>query len=131
MLTATLQRGRGFVVSALLVSLLTSCSRQGEAPRPSPQPGGPAPRPDDGAAGVSEVAVVGTQHFLTDLPDGYTPAHLRLLLTRLAPDVLAVEAPSNVASPWAFAPHELARVTRPWADARRLPIVPAGWHEPG
>src|SRR5262249_11731148 len=77
------------------------------------------------------VAVVGTQHFLTDMPDGYTPAHLRLLLTRLAPDVLAVEAPSNVAAPWAFAPYELARVTKPWSDARRLPTVPAGWHEPG
>jgi RNA polymerase sigma factor (sigma-70 family) len=93
------------------------------------RPGSPLqPRPD---AHLTEVAVVATQHFLTDMPDGFTPAHLRLLLARLSPDLLAVEAPTNVVRPWDFAPHELARVTRPWADGQRVPVVPTGWYEPG
>jgi RNA polymerase sigma factor (sigma-70 family) len=91
--------------------------------RPS-QPGGPDGR-------VTEVAVVATQHFVTDMPEGFSPAHLRVLLARLSPDLLAVEAPTNVVRPWDFAPLELARVTRPWADGRRIPMIPAGWHEPG
>jgi hypothetical protein len=86
------------------------------------------PMPD---AHLTEVAVVATQHFLTDMPEGFTPAHLRLLLARLSPDLLAVEAPTNVIRPWDFAPLELTRVTRPWADGRRIPVVPAGWYEPG
>jgi hypothetical protein len=81
--------------------------------------------------GVTEVAVVATQHFITDMPDGFTPGHLRLLLTRLSPDLLAVDAPTNVAGPWEFAPYELARVTKPWADGRRVSVLPVGWHEPG
>ena len=28
----------------------------------------------------SEVVFVGTQHFISDSPEGYTPAHLRVLL---------------------------------------------------
>jgi RNA polymerase sigma factor (sigma-70 family) len=96
--------------------------------QPSRPGGEPQPGPD---AHLTEVAVVATQHFLTDMPDGFTPAHLRLLLARLSPDLLAVEAPTNVIRPWDFAPHELARVTRPWADGRRVPVVPVGWYEPG
>jgi RNA polymerase sigma factor (sigma-70 family) len=94
-------------------------SRRGSPPQVGPN------------AQLTEVAVVATQHFLTDMPEGFTPAHLRLLLTRLSPDLLAVEAPTNVVRPWDFAPLELARVTRPWADGRRIPVVPAGWYEPG
>jgi RNA polymerase sigma factor (sigma-70 family) len=89
------------------------------------------PRDAGGPADVTEVAVVATQHFLTDMPEGFTPAHLRVLLARLSPDVLAVEAPTNVTRPWDFAPYELVRVTRPWADGRRTPVVPVGWYEPG
>jgi RNA polymerase sigma factor (sigma-70 family) len=96
--------------------------------QPSRPGSAPQPRPD---AHLTEVAVVATQHFLTDMPDGFTPAHLRLLLARLSPDLLAVEAPTNVVRPWDFAPYELARVTRPWADGRRIPVVPAAWYEPG
>jgi RNA polymerase sigma factor (sigma-70 family) len=96
--------------------------------QPAPPGTGPLSTPN---AHVTEVAVVATQHFVTDMPESFTPAHLRLLLARLSPDVLAVEAPTNVVRPWDFAPYELARVTRPWADGRGIPVVPAGWYEPG
>jgi hypothetical protein len=74
--------------------------------------------------------VVATQHFITDMPEGYTPGHLRALLDTIAPDVLAVEAPANVPDPWSHAPHELATVTRPWAVDQAVSIVPAGVDEP-
>ena len=78
----------------------------------------------------TEVVIVSTQHFITDMPDGYTPAHLRALLEKAAPAVLAVEACSNADDPWLTAPYELTKVTRPWAIERKVPLVPIGWSEP-
>ncbi len=75
-----------------------------------------AQHPDDLQRGATEVCFVATQHFVTDMPDGYTPGHLRALLKKLSPQVIGVEAPSNVANPWDLAPLELAKVTKPWAD---------------
>jgi hypothetical protein len=78
----------------------------------------------------TEVVVVATQHFITDMPDGYTPAHLRALLEKVRPDVVAVEACVNVDDPWSTAPYELAKVTRPWATEKKIKLVPIGWSEP-
>jgi len=77
----------------------------------------------------AEVVVIATQHFITDMPDGYTPAHLRLLLKKVEPDILAVEAPANVPDPWAHAPMDLWRVTKPWAEANSAEMAPVGWYE--
>jgi hypothetical protein len=82
------------------------------------------------AGRMTEVAVLATQHFITDMPEGYTPGHLRTLLERVRPDVVAVEACTNVEDPWKTAPYELAKVTRPWAIDKRVQIVPIGWSEP-
>ena len=78
----------------------------------------------------TEVVVIGTQHFITDMPEGYTPGHLRALLEKVSPDVLAVEAPSNVADPWTHAPNELHQVTKPWATKTGTKIFPTTWSEP-
>ncbi len=86
----------------------------------------PASRP----AELAEVVIVGTQHFISDMPEGYTPGHLRALLKKISPDLLAVETPANVGDPWAFAPLDLQWITKPWADERGLAAVPVGWHEP-
>jgi RNA polymerase sigma factor (sigma-70 family) len=94
----------------------------------SPQPGGlarPDPDPD-----VTEVAVVATQHFLTDMPEGFTPAHLRLLLTRLSPDLLAVEAPTNVTRPWDFAPTSWSGSPGPGRTGAGPPWCPWGGTSP-
>jgi hypothetical protein len=77
----------------------------------------------------TEVVFVGTQHFISDMPPGYTPAHLRLLLTKISPSMIAVEAPANVKNPWDFAPLELKWVTKPWADQHQVPMVPVGWND--
>jgi hypothetical protein len=58
-------------------------------------------------AAPTEVVFVGTQHFISDMPTGYTPGHLRTLLDRIKPAALAVEAPANLPDPWAAAPLEL------------------------
>jgi pimeloyl-ACP methyl ester carboxylesterase len=42
----------------------------------------PAPLPGKPAA--THVVVIATQHFIADMPDGYTPAHLRSLLSNVA-----------------------------------------------
>lgn len=78
----------------------------------------------------TEVIIVSTQHFITDLPGGYTPAHLRALLDKISPDLLAVEAAADAPDPWTTAPYELAAVTRPYAIAHDLPILPAGQSAP-
>ncbi|MFH0965031.1 MAG: hypothetical protein V2A58_13610 [Planctomycetota bacterium] len=95
----------------LAATLLSSCLRAEEA--------------------ATEVVVIATQHFITDLPEGYTPGHLRALLDKVNPQVLAVEAPTNLINPWAQAPFELAKVTKPWAEERGAEVVPAGWYEAG
>jgi tetratricopeptide (TPR) repeat protein len=78
----------------------------------------------------TEVVVIGTLHFITDMPEGYTPGHLRVLLKKVSPDVLAVEAPANAPSPWAYAPFELWNVTRPWAAKEGIECFPAGFNNP-
>ncbi|MFH1692406.1 MAG: hypothetical protein ABIC68_07605 [Candidatus Omnitrophota bacterium] len=78
----------------------------------------------------TEVVIVATQHFITDMPQGYTPAHLRALLKKILPDLLAVEAPDNVADGWKYAPLDLWQVTKPWADEYGVKIVYAGFYEP-
>ncbi len=88
-----------------------------------------AQHPDDLQRGATEVCFVATQHFVTDMPDGYTPGHLRALLKKLSPQVIAVEAPSNVPNPWDLAPLELAKVTKPWADKHGVVAIPVGWND--
>lgn len=78
---------------------------------------------------ATEVIVVATQHFITDMPEGYTPGHLRALLESISPDIIAVEAPNNLPNPWAFAPFELRNVTKPWADKRKIQAIPVGYHQ--
>jgi hypothetical protein len=77
----------------------------------------------------TEVVFVGTQHFISDMPPGYTPAHLRVLLSKIHPSTLAVEAPANVKNPWESAPLELQWVTKPWADQHQMAVVPIGWND--
>ena len=67
-------------------------------------------------SGQTEVVVVATQHFITDMPEDCTPGHVRALLEKISPEILAVEAPTNVPDPWAFAPFDLSNVTRPWTE---------------
>jgi hypothetical protein len=79
---------------------------------------------------VCEVVVIGTQHFISDMPEGFTPGHLRALLTKINPDVVAVEAPVNVDRVWDWAPFELAHVTHPFAQEQGWKVEPVGWNEP-
>ena len=78
----------------------------------------------------TEVVFVGTQHFITDMPAGFTPGHLRALLTKINPSVLAVEAPAGVKNAWEYAPLELQWVTKPWAESRKIALAPVGWTDP-
>ncbi len=78
---------------------------------------------------VCEVVVVGTQHFISDMPEGYTPGHLRALLVKIGADVAAVEAPANVGAPWEYAPYEAFQVTRPFAEEKGWKVVPVGWND--
>lgn len=84
----------------------------------------------NGSEGPTEVVVISTQHFVSDMPEGFTPGHLRALLEKIAPDTLAVEAPSNVKDPMSIAPYELQSVTHPWATQSGIEVVPCGWNEP-
>lgn len=77
----------------------------------------------------TEVVIVATDPFISDMPEGYTPGHLRALLTKISSDVLAVEAPVNVTDPWKFAPLDLSQITRPWAQQHHLEVIPVGWDE--
>jgi len=87
--------------------------------------GAPAP-----SATPTEVVVIGTSHFIPLLHhEGYTPAHLRALLEKAAPDVLAVEAPANVPFRWDGTPLDLQLVAKPWADERGVAVQPAAWQE--
>jgi hypothetical protein len=79
----------------------------------------------------TEVVIVGTHHFISDMPEGYTPAHLRALLKKIAPTVLAVEADTNAPDPWSTETYELASVTKPWAAANGILLAPCGWGNPG
>lgn len=78
----------------------------------------------------TEVVIVGTQHFITDMPDGYTPGHLRAMLAKIKPDVIAIEAATNVEKPMSTAPHECAQVTAPWAMSHDIPVAAVGILEP-
>jgi len=111
-----------FVPSVLVMSLLFGAMFSADVNGAQP--------PSSREADLTEVVLVGTRHFITDMPEGYTPGHLRALLKKVSPDLLAVEAPSNVKDPWAHAPYELRELTRPWAREQRLDAVPVGWYEP-
>jgi hypothetical protein len=75
---------------------------------------------------LPQVAVIASQHFITDMVKGMTPAHLRLILEAVRPDILAVEAPANMADSWQYAPFDLRKVTKPWAKEHNIPMIPVG-----
>jgi hypothetical protein len=112
----------------LLLACGASCGCNRNEPAPPPPIGGSAQR--EAAATANEVIVLATQHFISDMPDGYTPGHLRALLTKIKPDVIAVEAPTNAPDPWPLAPYDCWKITKPWADEQQIPIVPVGWLQP-
>jgi hypothetical protein len=76
--------------------------------------------------GSAQVAVIASQYFITDMVKGSTPAHLRLILETVRPDILAVEAPANMADSWQYAPFDLRKVIKPWAKERNIPMMPVG-----
>lgn len=78
----------------------------------------------------TEVVIVGTQQFITDMPDGYTPGHLRAMLAKIKPDVIAIEAATNVSEPMSTAPYDCTHVTAPWAMKNDVPIAAVGILEP-
>lgn len=79
-------------------------------------------------ADSTEVVIVGTLREIGAIPPGFTPGHLRALLERLKPDVLAVEAPVNVPVPLKGAPPEIVHIIEPWAGERSIAVVPIGWN---
>jgi hypothetical protein len=76
------------------------------------------------------VVVIATHQFITDMPRGYTPGHLRALLEQVGPDVIGAEAASNAPHPGESAPLDCRWVTKPWADENGVDIVPIGWSDP-
>lgn len=82
------------------------------------------------AAKNTEVVLIATQHFIGDMPAGYTPGHLRALIKKVSPQVLAVEAPVNAENPWQYAPLECWQITIPLAEKLKIPVKRAGWNVP-
>lgn len=120
-------------VLCVLLPFLAGCRNEGSpgsVPASSPIGKDSSPQDLDSNEKRTEVVVVATRHFITDMPEGYTPGHLRALLEKISPDALAVEAPTNVSDPWSLAPFELWNVTQPWAAQTGIEIAPSGWHEP-
>lgn len=76
--------------------------------------------------GATQVVVIASQPFLTDMIPGFSPAHLRLLLDSVRPDIIAVESPANIADSWEYAPFYLQKVVKPWAKERQIPLMPIG-----
>ena len=74
----------------------------------------------------AQVVVIASQPFLTDRAVGFSPAHLRLVLESVRPNLLAVEAPTNIADSWQYAPFDLKKVTKPWANKHNVPMIPIG-----
>lgn len=108
---------RRLVPAVLLMSLAAGC-------------GGSSEQSTTSSSDKTEVVIVGTQHLITDMPDGFTPGHLRALLNKIQPDIIAIEAATNVDNPMDTAPYECNHVTRPWAKENSVPIVAVGLLEP-
>ncbi len=82
------------------------------------------------ANGMTEVVIIGTDHFITDMPHGYTPGHLRSLLAKFKPDIVLTEEAMNVRGGASTAPYECANVTLPWAQENNVMTIPVGWYSP-
>ncbi|MHC4787837.1 MAG: hypothetical protein ACYS8K_01335 [Planctomycetota bacterium] len=89
-------------------------------------PGGIA----DAAEGV-ELVVIATPHYVSDMPEGFTPAHLRVLLEQVSPDALGVEAPANLPDPRKppYPSPDVVWIVKPWAEQRGIRVAPVGLHE--
>ena len=117
---------KGFLVARLiqrrLIILLTALVMLecGVFARTSPPP------VSNGVSRPPQVAVIASQYFITDMLQGTTSAHLRLLLESVRPNILAVEAPANMADPWQYASFDLQKVIKPWAKQHNIPMVPVG-----
>ena len=92
--------------------------------------GGAADNTAESPSGKTEVVIVGTDHLITDMQNGYTPGHLRAMLAKIKPDIIAIEAATNVDNPMETAPYECIHVTRPWANQNKVPVVAVGLLEP-
>lgn len=79
----------------------------------------------------TEVVIVGTYHFITDMPEGFTPGHQRSLLAEIKPDIILTEEAMNVRGGASTAPYECASVTRPRAAEHRVKVIPVGRSSPG
>jgi hypothetical protein len=75
----------------------------------------------------TEIVIIATDHFMSDMEGDTSPAHLRALLERVKPDIFAVEAPVNVPNPMANLPFEAWNITKPWADQRKILLQPVDW----
>jgi hypothetical protein len=63
----------------------------------------------------TEIVLISTEHFMSDQIGDTSPAHLRAMLNRVRPDVLALEALANASDPFSQLPFEAWNITLPWA----------------
>jgi hypothetical protein len=81
---------------------------------------------------LSEVVFIGANHNLTFLHQGFSPAHIRALLTEIAPVALCLEIlpdwPRTEGIP-TFPQEQYAAMT--WAQRAGVPVYGVNWATPG
>lgn len=80
---------------------------------------------------ISEVIFIGANHNLPFLHPGFSPAHIRALLSKIAPAALCLELkpdwPRNEGIP-TFPQEKYAALT--WAEQERIPVCAVNWETP-
>ena len=75
----------------------------------------------------AQIVVIGSEPYITDMQSSVTPAHLRVVLNSVKPDIVAVDAPSNVIDSWKYAGLDITKVVKAWAEEKKIPLVPIGY----
>jgi len=79
----------------------------------------------------SEVVFIGANHNLTFLHPGFSPAHVRALLSKIAPAALCLEVPPDWMQTHAiptFPQEQYAAIT--WAQREGIPVYGVDWETP-
>lgn len=79
----------------------------------------------------SEVVFIGANHNLTFLHPGFSPAHVRALLSKIAPAALCLEVPRERLRTHAiptFPQEQYAAIT--WAQREGIPVYGVDWETP-
>ena len=82
----------------------------------------------EAATRSTQIVIIASSPFITDMQPNLSPGHLRAALKSVRPNIIAADVPTNEIDGWKFAGMDTVKVVKPWAIQNKVKIKCIGYN---